>query len=85
MSGDVSDPSVTTAWVRSGTIFGCTREEGRGLMREVRLALAVGSGLCRRFGLRGEGRYAARHGFSETENVRRSAGYNGVISLTVGL
>ena len=36
MFGDDPDTMVTTAWVGSGTIFGHVREEGRGLMREVR-------------------------------------------------
>ena len=48
MFGDDPDTTVTTARVGSGTIFGRAREEGRGLTREVRLDLAVGSGLCRR-------------------------------------
>ena len=48
MFGDDPNPTVTTARVGSGTAFGHAREEGRGLMREVRLGLAVGSGLCRR-------------------------------------
>ena len=48
MFGD--DPDTTVATVRVGfrTTFGRAREEGRGLTREVRLDLAVGSGLCRR-------------------------------------
>ena len=33
---------MTTARVGSGIAFGCAREEGRGLTREVRLGLAVG-------------------------------------------
>ena len=37
MFGDVPDPTVTTARVRSGTIFGRAREEGRRLTREDRL------------------------------------------------
>ena len=48
MFGDVPDPTVTTVRVGSGTDFGRAREEGRGLTREVRLGLAVGSGPCRR-------------------------------------
>ena len=48
MFGD--DPDTTVATVRVGfrTSFGRAREEGRGLTRELRLGLAVGSGLCRR-------------------------------------
>ena len=48
MFGDDPDPTVTTARVGSRTAFGCACEEGHGLTREVRLGLAVGSGLCRR-------------------------------------
>ena len=47
MFGDDPDPTVTTARVGSGTAFGRAHEEGRGLTREVRLDLTVGSGLCR--------------------------------------
>ena len=49
MFGDDPDPLVRTAWVGSGTVFGRAREEDRGLTREVRLGLAVGSGLCRQY------------------------------------
>ena len=48
MFGDDPDTTATIVRVGSGTSFGRAREEGRGLMREVRLGLAVGSGLCRR-------------------------------------
>ena len=48
MFGDDPNPTVTTAQVGSGTTFGRAREEGRGLTREVRLGLAIGSGQCRR-------------------------------------
>ena len=48
MFGNDLNPTVTTARVGSGTASGHAREEGRGLTREVRLGLAVGSGLCRR-------------------------------------
>ena len=48
MLGDDPGPTVMTARVGSGTAFGCAREEGRGLTREVRLDLAVGIGLCKR-------------------------------------
>ena len=47
MFGDDPDTTVATVRVGSGTAFGHTHEEGRGLTREVRLDLAVGSGLCR--------------------------------------
>ena len=47
MFGDYPDTTVMTARVGSGTIFGRARDEGRGLTREVRLDLAVVSGLCR--------------------------------------
>ena len=48
MFGDDPDPTVTTARVGSGTIFGRACEEVCGLTSEPRLGLAVGSGLCRR-------------------------------------
>ena len=48
MFGDDPDPTVMTARVVSETAFGRAREEVRGLTREPRLGLAVGSGLCRR-------------------------------------
>ena len=48
MFGDVPDPTVMEVWFGSGTAIGHAREEGRGLTREVRLDLVVGSGLCRR-------------------------------------
>ena len=48
MFGDDPDTTVTTARVGSGTILRRAREEGHGLTTEVRLDLAVGSGLCRR-------------------------------------
>ena len=69
MFGHDPNPTVTTARVGSGTAFRRAREEGRGLTREVRLGLMVGTGLCRRSseGKRGK----ARQQFSETENVRR--------------
>ena len=71
MFGDVPDPSVRTAWVGSGTIFGRAREEGRGLTREVRLDLVVGSGLCRQSRAERIEEREARRLFPETENVRR--------------
>ena len=37
-----------TPQVGFGTTFGRAHEEGHGLTREVRLDLAVGSGLCRK-------------------------------------
>ena len=48
MFGDVPDPSITTTGVGSGTAFRRAREEVRGLTGELRLGLAVGSGLCRK-------------------------------------
>ena len=48
MFADDPDPTVMTARVRFGTTFGRARDEGRGLMRDVRLDLVVGSGLCRK-------------------------------------
>ena len=48
MFRDDPDPTVMTARVGSGTTFGRAREEVCGLERELRLGLAVGSGLCRR-------------------------------------
>ena len=48
MFGNDPDTTVTTARVGSGTAFGRAREEARGLTREPRLGLVVGSGLCRR-------------------------------------
>ena len=47
MFGDDPDPMVMKVWFGSRTTFGRAREEGRGLTREVRLDLAVGSGLWR--------------------------------------
>ena len=47
MFGDDPDPTVTKVWLGSRTTFGRAREEGRVLTREVRLDLAVGSGMCR--------------------------------------
>ena len=46
------------------------REEGRGLTREVKLDLAVGS-LCRRSRAERREEREARRLFPETENVRR--------------
>ena len=46
-------------------------EGGRGHKREVRLDLAVGSGLCRRSRAERREEREARRLFSETENVRR--------------
>ena len=45
MFGDDPNPTVTTVRVGFGTTFGHAREEVRGLTRELRLGLAVGSGL----------------------------------------
>ena len=48
MFGVDPDPMVTNPWVGFRTNFGRTREDGHGMTREVRLELAVGTGLCRR-------------------------------------
>ena len=69
MFGDDPDPTVATARVRSGTVSGCARGEGRALAREVRLGLAVGSGLCRRPWAERREEREARRLFPETENV----------------
>ena len=79
MFGDDPDPTVTTARVGAGTAFGCAREEGRGLTREVRLDLAVVSGLCRRPHAEKREERKARRLFPETENVRRLTDYNAAI------
>ena len=79
MFGGVPDPTVTTAWDGSGTTSGRAREEGRGLTREVRLGLAVGSGLCRRSRAERREEREARRLIPETENVRRMPGYNAAI------
>ena len=71
MFGDDPDPTVTTALVGSGTAFGRAREGGRGLTREVRLDLAVGSELCRRSRTERREEREARRLFPETQNVRR--------------
>ena len=70
MFGDDPDTTVETVRVGSGTAFGRAREEGRGLTREVRLDLAVGS-LCRRSRAERREEREARRLFLETENVRR--------------
>ena len=46
MFGDDPNTTVATVLVGFGTTIGRAREEGGGLTREVRLDLAVGSGLC---------------------------------------
>ena len=71
MFGDDPDPTVMTAQFESGTALGRAREEGRGLTRELRLDLAVGSGLCRRSRAKRREEREARRLFPETENVRR--------------
>ena len=71
MFGDDPNPTVTTARVRSGTAFGRAREEVRGLTRELRLGLAVGSEICRGAWAERREEREARRLFPETENVRR--------------
>ena len=71
MLGDDPDPTVMTVRVGFRTTFRRAREEGRGLTREVRLGLAVGSGLCRRPQAERREEREARRLFPETENVRR--------------
>ena len=75
MFGDDPDTTVMTVRVGSGTTFGRAREEGGGLTREVRLDLAVGSGLCRRSRAERKEEREARRLFPETENIRRKTGY----------
>ena len=70
MFGDDPDPMVTTARVGSGTAFRRAREEVRGLTGELRLGLAVGSGLCRRPQAKKREERKARRLFPEIENVR---------------
>ena len=71
MFGDVPDTTVTMVQVGSGTAIGRAREEGRGMTIELRLDLAVGSGLCRRSRAERREEREARRLFPETENVRR--------------
>ena len=85
MFGDDLSPRVTNVRVGSGTAFGRAREEGRGLTREVRLGLAVCSGLCRGAWAERRGKKAARQPFPETENVRRLTGYTAAIFIRWGI
>ena len=48
MFGDDPDTTVTIVRVGFGATFGRVRGEVRGLTREVRLGLSIGSGLCRK-------------------------------------
>ena len=83
MFGDDLDTTVATVRVGSGTAFGRAREEGHRPTGEVRLGLAVGSGLCRRSREEREGK--ARQQFSETENVQRMTDYNAAIVIRWGI
>ena len=71
MFGDDPDPLVTTVRVGFGGVSRCAHEESRGLTREVRLGLAVGSGLWRRSRAERREEREAQQLFPETENVRR--------------
>ena len=79
MFGDVSDSTVTKVQFGSRTATGRAREEGRGLTRELRVDLAVGSGLCRRSRAQRREEREARRLFPETENVQRVPDYNAAI------
>ena len=74
MLGDDPDPSVMTIRVGFGTVSDA-RAGGRGLTREVRLGLAVGSGLCRWSRAERREEREARRLFPETEDVRRLTDY----------
>ena len=78
MFGDDPDTTVTTPRVGFGQLSDA-REGGCGLTREVRLDLAVGSGLCRWYRAERREEREARRLFSDTENVRRETGYNAAI------
>ena len=69
MLGDDPDPTVTKVRVRSGTAIGRAREEVRGLTRELRLGLVVGSGLCRRSREEREGKPGNRFRRPKTSDV----------------
>ena len=79
MFGDDADTTVTTVRVGFGITFGRVRGEVRGLTREVRLGLSVGSGLCRRPQAEKREERKARRLFPETESVRRLTDYNAAI------
>ena len=70
MFGDDLDTTVMTDRVESGTAFGRAREEGHGLTREVRLGLAVCSGLCRRSREKREGKPGNSFRRPKTSDVR---------------
>ena len=76
---------MTTARVGSGTAFGRPREEGCGLTREVRLGLAVGSGLCGR--PQAEKREERRPGdcFRRPKTSDEKTGYNAAIVIRWGV
>ena len=74
---------MMTARVRSGTAFGRAREEGRGLTREVRLDLAVGSGLCRQSREESEGKPSDSFRRPKTSDVL--TGYNAALVIRWGI
>ena len=69
MFGDDPDTTVMTPRVGSGQLSDA-REGGCGLMREVRLDLTVGSGLCRRSREEREGKPGNSFRRSKTSDVR---------------
>ena len=82
MFGDDPDPSVTTAWVGSGTVSG---SEARGRWTEQRgLGMGLG-GLCRRPWAERREEKCSPARFSETENVRCLTDYNVAIVIRWGI
>ena len=84
MFGDDLDTTVATVRVWFGTTFGRAREEGCGLTGEVRLGLAVGSGLCRR--PQAEKREERRPGdcFWRPKTSDEKTGYTAAIVIRLG-